>query len=392
MHVMLSRALRGRLRDLRASPRPLDMVDLPLRKRATFALISIIVSTVFALMLAEMGLRVLGIGYGNAPLETHPILHHAHPKNYMFLSHTPSNEYGSFQVYYGDDGRTIPASEWKSRPNHHQPERACRVAFLGDSFTESGQVPFEASFVGLIARHSACELRNYGVSSYSPIFYLTQWRHEVKAFRPTLVIVQLYSNDIADDASFAKLARYDSQGLPTAIPGPPDDLVNRNLRNSYVVRLVRKVQLKIQWWLRQGSEPAQVVGGFVEEDPDISPLSSKLMKALMKDVKDSGAEFAFFAAPSKYRLTKPFVRFSTPEFSDKWKLWSQESEVADFVDMVSDFQRCSELSTVTFFPTDIHLNPAGHKIVAAALCRHLREKLGLPPNCEMGFQLSCGQF
>ena len=251
------------------------MPALPPGKRAAFAFMSLIASTAFALALAEITLRLVGIGYGNAPLETHPILHHAHPKNYTFLSHTPSNEYGGFHVYYGDDGRTIPISEWKKRSR--QLEDACRVAFLGNSFTESGQVPFEASFVGLIAQHSKCEVRNYGVSSYSPIFYLTQWRHEIKDFRPTQIIVQLYSNDVGGDADFGKSARFDEDGLPTAIPGPPDEFVARQLRNIYLVRLFRKAQLTVQWWLTQDSQRAQVVGGFVEEDPDISPMSSKLL-------------------------------------------------------------------------------------------------------------------
>ena len=287
----------------------MDMLSL--RKRAAFAFITLILSTMFALALAEIVLRLLEIGYGNAPLEAHPVLNHAHPKDYTFLSHTPSNEYGGFHVYYGHDGRTISASEWKM-PSL-QPDRVCRVAFFGDSLPNLVKSRSKNSFVGLIPRHSACEVRNYGVSSYSPIFYLSQWRHEVKEFRPTMVIVQLYSNDVGGDADFAKSAQLDADGLPTAIPGPPDNVITRMLRNSYVARLVRKAQLTAQWWLSRDSQQMQVVGGFVEENPDISAFSSKLMKALAKDVRGSGAGFAFFVVPSSIASIL-LVRLSTPEF------------------------------------------------------------------------------
>src|SRR5262245_56876908 len=90
--------------------------SLSTRIQIAFASLSFIVGCVSALALAEVGLRLLGVGYGHAPLESHPILHHVHPKNYSFLSHTPNNEFGGFYVHYGPDRRRISSSEWHS-PN-----------------------------------------------------------------------------------------------------------------------------------------------------------------------------------------------------------------------------------------------------------------------------------
>jgi hypothetical protein len=362
--------------------------NLSTRKKFAFASLSVIAGCVSALALAEVGLRLLGIGYGNAPLESHPILHHVHPKNYSFLSHTPSNEYGGFHVYYGPDRRRVSWSEWHSS-NLLRSEHTCRVAFLGDSVTEAGQVSFEESYVGLIAQHSACEVRNYGVASYSPVFYLTQWRHEVRDFRPTLVVLQLYSNDISGDADSIKIARLDSEELPTAIPGPPTDLVTTILRRSYVARLTRMAYLKAQWWLSQADQPVQVVGGLVEEQPDISALSSKLIRALQKEVESNGGELALMVVPSKYRLRYPSAHQETPEFADKWKRWSHENRLNSFVDMVPDFQRCNSPNGSAFFPMDVHFNAKGHWIVAAALCHQLQQKLGISADCATAFRLSC---
>jgi len=44
--------------------------NLPARKKIAFACLLVIVSSVSGLAIAEVGLRLLGIGYGNAPLES----------------------------------------------------------------------------------------------------------------------------------------------------------------------------------------------------------------------------------------------------------------------------------------------------------------------------------
>jgi hypothetical protein len=346
-------------------------------KRVIFPLISLMIGFVFACFIVESFLRLLGIGYGSAPLVSDPILHHVHPRNYTFLSHAPNNEYGGFHVYYDHDRYSVSEAEWKTPAKKtNTSETPCKIAFLGDSFTEASQVPYEESFVGLIRSVTPCQVRNYGVSSYSPILYLTQWRHEVKSWHPSIVVVELYSNDMADDERYAKLAEFDEAGLPTAIPGPGNDAFTVALRNLYLVRLIRKVQLKVQWWLARDTKPISVVGGYVEEDPDITVLSAKLMTALAEKVEGSGARFVMFVVPSKYRLANRGSQWSGLEFSDKWKEWASENKHVFFVDLVHAFRHCSEQGSSPFFLEDIHFNSLGHKIVATTLCRSFEAKFG----------------
>ncbi len=361
-----------------AEPTP-ESAPLSPSKRVFFAILTLIMSLVFALLAVETGLRLARIGYGNAPFESDPILHHAHPKNYTFLSHTPSEEYGGFHIHYDAEGRAFSGLE-KGRPSK---VTDCRIAFLGDSFTEAGQVPFASSFVGLIAAESNCDVRNYGVSSYSPIFYLVQWRQLVRQFRPSLVVMQLYSNDIASDHEFIEKSEFDGDGLPIAIPGPSGGSLNVLLRQSYLVRLVRKVQLKIQWLLSSGQVEQLVVGGYVEEDPEISPLSAKLMNALIAEIQSSGATAVLFVVPSKYRLGARDREFETREFSDKWRDWGRSQNKLIFVDMPAAF-RAGSRGGEAFFPIDIHFNADGHRIAAQALCRELHQKLGMSPECSFG--------
>ena len=353
-------------------------------KKLLFPLFSLIVGTTFALALVEAGLRLLGVGYGNAPLESDPLLHHVHPKQYTFLSYTPNNEYGGFHVHYDKLG--LRAST-ETKHKVEQPAK-CRIAFLGDSFTEAGQVRHEESFVGLVEQKSDCEIRNYGVSSYSPIFFLAQWRQTVKQYKPTTVIIQLFSNDISGDEEFKSIATLDAQGMPTAIPGPPNDWLSGALRNSYTARLIRKSQIKLTWWMKSG-QPESVVGGFVEENPDISPFSSNLMKTLFEEIRASGAEFAMFVVPSKYRLANPRDNWPEQEFSDKWKHWAANNGVQAFVDVTGAFRRCMNKGQFPFFRSDIHFNEIGHAIVANKICHDLSRPLGIRNACDTSLAVPC---
>ena len=70
-------------------------------------------STILAVIVMEIILRILNIGFGNAPLESHEIFHHVHPSNYRFISHTPTGEYGGHEIYY-DQNRLITNPEGSS--------------------------------------------------------------------------------------------------------------------------------------------------------------------------------------------------------------------------------------------------------------------------------------
>lgn len=47
-------------------------------------ILTVIFSTLIVLVIAEIFLRILGVGYGNAPLERSSTYHHLHPSDYQF--------------------------------------------------------------------------------------------------------------------------------------------------------------------------------------------------------------------------------------------------------------------------------------------------------------------
>ena len=72
-------------------------------KKKILIVISIIIGIAISLFISELVLRLLGKGYGSAPLESDSVFHHVHPSSYSYTVHTPSNEYGGYEVYYDKD-------------------------------------------------------------------------------------------------------------------------------------------------------------------------------------------------------------------------------------------------------------------------------------------------
>lgn len=342
-------------------------MTLDIKRRIIFPFIALTISSIVALSIAEISLRVLKIGYGNSPEESHPIFHHVHPAEYRFLSHNPTGEYGGHEIYYDADRLVAnPSASFVKNAN-----TACRVAFLGDSFTEASQVDYNDSFVGILERNSDCMIKNYGVSSYSPIFYLLQWRQIVRKFNPTIVIVQLYSNDISGDESYMAIAKMDVNGDVIAVPGPEGSWITSQLRKSYLIRLLRKVQLQLLWIYENRGKDKNIVAGMVEENPEITKLSADLIKTLAKEVEASGAKFVLTVIPSKFRIVNNIIA-STPQFSDKWMLFSQKNNI-QFMDLTKPFEKEASNGVQLFFNSDIHFNENGHMVVASELRKHINQ-------------------
>lgn len=330
----------------------------------------ILISILFSM---EIILRILKIGYGSVPIIYDPLLHHKHSKNYTFYSFSSTGEYGNFLVHYDDEGLTSNpfATNKKNIMNSE-----IRIAFMGDSYIEGMQVKYNEHVVGILeqlTKHNTV-IKNYGVSSYSPILNYLQWKYEVSKFKPTLVILLLFSNDIEGDYEMSKKAIYSSTNELIAIPGPM--LVELG-RKSYALRFFNKFYKIIIYNLGNfnSKEILKNPGGFIEENPNITELSSNLILKLEKAISQSGGKLILMVVPSKYRLQGDFNKQNntTLEFSDKWKIWARNYGIA-FIDLVEAFHReYSIKGKKLFFDKEIHFNAEGHKVLAKTIAQAFPE-------------------
>jgi hypothetical protein len=116
-------------------------------------------------ILGEVLLRALDLGYGNAPMLHHPVLHHTHPNNYTFRYHHPGGEHDENMVAYDTQG--LVTDPYRPVAPRAPRNADYRIALMGDSFVEAATVSYAQSFAGRLAAAAgeASAVRNYGVSS-----------------------------------------------------------------------------------------------------------------------------------------------------------------------------------------------------------------------------------
>ena len=68
----------------------------------------------------------------------------------------------------------------------------------------------------------------------------------------------------------------------------------------------------------------------------------------------------------KKRLIKELYDDSQPEFSDKWKKFSENNSIF-FLDLVKPFQASAKEGKKLFFDHDIHFNRNGCEVVASTI-------------------------
>jgi len=331
-------------------------------------------SLLLSMLIVEAALRLMNLGLGNSPIESDPVLHHVHPRNYSFVQQHPSLELGGFPIHYDDSRRVV-------RDRAPQPERSlpCRVAMVGDSFTESGQVRYEASFPGLLEERARgrCDVRNYGVRSYSPAIYLPQWEQDIRHWQPTHVFVLLFGNDVSDDRTYLQSAVLDGQQFPVAIRGPGGGWLTAQLRKSYIARYVRATTQRWQWTRDHAGQPIWTFGGQAEENPDWPEVSARLVRELARRVEASGARFTLMAVPSRYRLMGDgTVAVGELDFHEKIGRWAA-GEGIRFLPLSTAFEAASK-DAALYFIHDIHFTEAGHRAAADEITRQFADLFRAP--------------
>jgi len=322
-----------------------------------------------AALATEVGLRIAGMGYGSSPMESDPYLHHVHPKNYRFVEHHPSGELGGFEIEYNAEGRAFRGRGATPvvPPGTTLP---CRIALMGDSFTEAGQVPFEDSFAGLLesAARDSCEVRNYGTRSYSPSIYLVQWTRDVQLWKPDAVFLLLFGNDVREDVTYLQNATRDERGFPTAVHGPGGGWLFAQLRKLYTARVARAMYMQAEWAWHHRGQKQWTVGGVVEENPDFTGETPALVRELDRRVAAAGSRLVVMSVPSRYRLMGDGSIPVDHDFHQTVKEFTAAGGIA-FLDLRVPFERAARAGVPLFWQRDIHFNEAGNRVVAAAIAR-----------------------
>jgi len=329
------------------------------------------------LIIVEVALRALNIGFGNTPLNPDPVFHHVHPGDYRFVSYSSTGEYEGYEVYLDEAGRVSDPGGEAGMPEK-QPGKV--AAFLGDSFTESLQVPYDSSFIAQLGRQATdFKMENYGVASYSPSLHYLTAKHKLLQQQPLpdKVFIMLYSNDVEDDRTYLKDAVYDASGDLVAINGGKPDRFVVLMRQSYLVRLLRKAQITIKYALdgerSESVAAAGVVGEYIEEIPEWEGTeSAAYLLRTVQLLEAQGTEVYVTVVPSKYCHFNQ--NYDVEELSEKVEKWAGQHNVR-FIDLTGPFRQWREQhpDRKLFFEKDIHFNEAGHTVTAHTFLPYLKD-------------------
>src|SRR5271156_2992537 len=180
--------------------------DVTLLKRIAAGGALVVFGILAALVIGEVGLRLLGL---------------AKPAFYTY------DRYRGWALRPGAQGWDTKEGEAYVRINREgfrgpettiaKPPTTVRIAVLGDSFTEAQQVPEDRTFSAVFARSlGACpalrgrkvEVLNFGVNGYGTTQELMTLRHQVWQFSPEIVVLAVFTgNDIMNNSVILETER-----------------------------------------------------------------------------------------------------------------------------------------------------------------------------------------
>ncbi|HLL73736.1 MAG TPA: SGNH/GDSL hydrolase family protein [Pyrinomonadaceae bacterium] len=168
-------------------------------KRWAAKLLLVCLSIIFALLAAEIGLRLVGYSY---------------PYFYAFEEQTGWMHRAGVSGWFRKEGEayiTINSAGMRDLERARaKPPHVYRVAVLGDSFAEALQVPLEQTFWHLLEdRLASCrelgggrvEVLNFGVSSYGTAQELMALRGRVWDYDPDMIVLTFTpGNDVRNNS------------------------------------------------------------------------------------------------------------------------------------------------------------------------------------------------
>lgn len=156
------------------------------------------VGLVFAIGLAEVALRIAGVGYPSFYA----------PDRYVGAAHRPGAE-GWYRREGEVYGRINAAGQRDRDHALAKPPGTFRIAFLGDSYTEAMQVDVEQAYWSVAERELAkcpalagrsVEALNFGVSGFGTAQAIETLRHRVWDYQPDVVVLGfLTGNDLRNN-------------------------------------------------------------------------------------------------------------------------------------------------------------------------------------------------
>lgn len=284
------------------------------------------------------------------------------------------------------------------------------VFMAGDSFTFCSAVTAADTASHQLQAMSGFHTYNLGVRGIGPDEYLEMMKLHAPAFRPRVAVMNIYEgNDLRDILRKNHFLETGEERKKSTRDGRlVDEVISP--ASSYAVQFLKaSIKLAVKktkrWRLGKGNidfRYSAMVGGksmpmnVANRDKDEVIYARKLQNGEVSlDVFERPlAEFLTWAdesdilpivtyIPSMYTAYAATVEFVDPEVGKAVKVFSdaQRQRLArhakalgyHFLDLTGSFQKLAAEGIITHFPSNVHLTPKGHEVVARNIFKLLRD-------------------
>jgi lysophospholipase L1-like esterase len=324
----------------------------------------LILSTLFALFLSEIALRLMGFKPMYVSPERDQFWKY---DSLMGWAHQPGQE-GIFETPQFRTVVRINEKGLRDRPHSYERQNNLeRILVLGDSFAWGYGVEESERFSQLLEKSLDVEVINAGVSGYSTDQELLWYRREGIKYQTDLIILELAGNDVGDNERELVSTIYykprfmleDGQLVPTGYPVPKTSPQGRYVyslsqRSALAYFLVQRYfdLLSLYNKIKVNSHANSLASNISAEKEDF-----KLTRALIEEIRNIAA-----SRKAKFMIVA----------TDRW--WDSPSgeTYKDFINtlrnegfLVLDVESMPGFDPeVMLIPDDGHWNQAGHKFVA----------------------------
>ncbi len=344
------------------------------RRRLGVRALAVVLALAASLALAEAALSLWTARRSPAMYRLDPALGWAHAAEVDRAVEVEGGGTARFRT----DARGLRAT---AHPDERAPGRR-RALFVGDSFTEGSQVDDEQLFTRRLERDlGGVECWNAGVGGYSTVQTLLALPAQLARWRPDLVVLQVYDNDLQDNLMpyYSGLgprpyARVDGGAVRIEATAPHGAFERFLLpapgalwlyEHSALYRSLHKnLFVPAKWRELQAMEEGER-GALPVADRRLA--MQKLLADVAATVRAQGAALVVVAIP-----TRDEARAGACELHG-WLAAECSRLGAPFVSTLPLLAR--EDVATTYFGKDIHLTARGHEVVAEALLPTLREAL-----------------
>lgn len=302
-------------------------------------------------------------------------------------------------------GTRVQTNRFGMRDREHEltkPAGTLRVLVLGDSFIEALQVPYEQAFPSLLeaglarALHQPVEVISGAVSGWGTEDQLDYFERYGRDFSPDLVVVAFTLHNDVNDNLHLKFHSGDRDRLrPIARAQTPTASFWLARAKGFIASLSEAYMLALKARRRSDHGAASQVledhvtalltRGMDERVRLGWKWTYRLLDALDRSVRESGARLAIVAIPLSLQLSEPdadqLLRGAGFDPSRTWleqpqhrlQDWSTRANVP-LIDLLSAFrQRHAERGSALYISGDGHWDAEGHALAAAVASEGLIE-------------------